>query len=310
MKQIIIGDNEAGQRIDRFFGKYLDLAPKSLIQKYIRTKKIKVNKKRTTPDYVLKKEDTIYIYVYDEVLDSYISKKDYKIFDKGLNYVYSDENIAIIHKDSGILMHGDEDETLINLFISDLIKSNEFDTEGEISFTPSFANRLDRNTSGLVVGCKNAESLRLINKLFKERKVVKKYRAIVNGCLDREIDLKKNISKASDELMEIDDKGMEAHSIFTPIKSTNKYSLVEANLITGRKHQLRLHLSYLGYPIIGDVKYGKGEDLRPFNHFGQYLIADKIKFGEIEGSLNYLSNKEFSLSDKYYNSKLEKYYIK
>lgn len=309
MKEIIIGDNESGQRIDRFLGKYLDLAPKSLIQKYIRTKKIKVNKKRVQPDTILKKDDILNIYVYDEVLDGYISKKEYMILNKGLNYIYSDENIALIYKESGVLMHGDEKETLINLFLSDLIKSKEFDSESEITFTPSFANRLDRNTAGIVVGCKNAESLRDINKLFRERKIDKKYRAIVNGKLNKKINLEKNIIKINDEIMGIDDTGMKAHSIFTPIKSTKNYSLIEANLITGRKHQLRVHLSYLGYPIIGDIKYGKGEDLTSFGHFGQYLIANKLEFGEVDGLLSYLSNKEFSLTNEFYNKKLEEYYI-
>lgn len=309
MQTVKINKNEADQRLDRFLAKFLDKASKSLIQKYIRTKKIKVNKKRASPDLVLKEGDQINIYIYDEVLNQYQSQKTYRVYEDSLDYIYEDNNISIIYKPSGMLMYG-QDKSLVDLYISDLIKKKEFNPNHELSFTPSLANRLDRNTKGLVIGCKNAETLREINGLIKSRKLEKRYICLVNGIIDSKVELRnKLLIKDKDLVMISKDRGKEAISVFYPLKTSKSYSLVEADLVTGRKHQLRVHLASLNNPIVGDSKYGKGEDLRAFDEYGQYLIAYKLKFNELEGTLAYLSKKEFSLDRAYRNLELESYYL-
>lgn len=301
MKEFIIEKNEENQRLDRFLSKYLDKAPKSLIQKYIRKKKVKVNKKKQDPSYILQKDDKVNIYIYDEVLSRYISKVNYKIYAQSLNYLYQDDNIAIIVKDFGWLMHG-EGKSLVNLFISDLIKAGDFKPDGELSFVPSFSNRLDRNTKGLVVGCKNAEALRLVNKAFKDRNIDKGYKALVKGEINGKITINDALEYGPNNTVSISKsaKAKDSLTIVHPVRKGNNYSLIEIDLVTGRKHQIRVHLSHIGHPILGDKKYGQGEDLTSYGLKGQYLIANKLTFKEMDGLLSYLSGKEFILDDKQY----------
>lgn len=301
MREFIIDKNEENQRLDRFLSKFLDKAPKSLIQKYIRKKKVKVNKKRQYPSYILQKNDRINIYIYDEVLAQYISKPQYKIYNQSLNYIYQDENIAIANKDFGILMYG-EGKSLVNLFISDLIKSGVFKPEEELSFVPSFSNRLDRNTMGLVVGCKNAEALRLVNKAFKDRQIDKGYKALVKGSMKDKISINEGLIYGANNTVKVDKSpsAKESLTLVKPLKEGKNYSLVEVDLITGRKHQIRVHLSHIGHPILGDRKYGQGEDLTSYGLKGQYLIANKLAFKEMDGVLSYLNGKEFILDDSKY----------
>lgn len=309
MREIIIEDNEAKQRLDRFLYKYLDKAPKSLIQKYIRKKKVKVNDKRAYPDYILKKGDLIKLYIYDETIYKYRSRKEFKILDESLDYIYEDDNIAIINKAPNIIMYGGDSPSLVDVFISDMIKKEEFIVDNELIFTPSFANRLDRNTAGILIGCKNSESLRIINKLFKERKIEKGYRTMVNGQLLEETRVDESIKEVANNRVEVRPDGKESLSIFRPIKLGDNYSLIDANLVSGRKHQLRVHLAHIGHPILGDSKYGKGEKLESFGVVGQYLISYKIIFKNVPGKLSYLTGQEFDLDPSYYNKDLEDYYL-
>lgn len=308
MREIKVTDNDGNQRIDRFLAKYMEKAPKSLIQKYIRTKKVKINKKRAKADDIIKTGDIINLYIYNEVIDSYQTKESFNLSDKSLDYIYNDNHISIIYKAEGVLMHGAKD-SLRDIYLSDLIKAKEFNPIIENSFTPSFANRLDRNTSGILVACKNAESLRIMNKVFRNRNVRRIYRMLVNGLINdtRVVDLP--LAKIGKEKVVVSENGLDAKSIFKPLQIGKNYSLVEGELISGRKHQLRVHSSYIGHPIVGDLKYGYGEDLKDFGVFGQYLISNQLCFNDVDGHLSYLSNKCFSLPDKYFNKDLEDYYL-
>ncbi len=315
MREIIIELNDNNQRVDRFLNKYLNKAPQSLIQKYIRTKKVKVNKKRTSPDYMLKTGDIINIYVYDEVLDKYIDKKEFK--NKSgieINYIYDDENISVLYKKSGILTHpastSDYGKTLLDAYIANLIAKGEYVPRIEKSFVPAFANRLDRNTSGMLIGCKNSNSLQNINLAIKNRTIERVYRTIVYGKIDKTILINKSLLKSDiKNRMNIDNDGIDAETIIRPIFQKSAYSLIEAELITGRTHQIRAHLSYIGHPIIGDRKYGR-KDINSrfrteYNLDNQYLIAYKLKLNGLSGDLDYLNGSVFCLDSKYYNKELE-----
>lgn len=301
MREINIDKNDSNQRLDRFLNKYLPKASKSLINKYIRTKKIKINKKRANVNDILNEGDKIQIYVYEEVLSEYEDNKVYTSLDYNLDIVYEDENIAIINKPSGILSHAavkeDYGDNVVDNFIKYLIKTKQYNPRLEQSFVPALSNRLDRNTSGLLIGCKNKESLLEINNAIKSRKIEKYYITICKGLLNDTV-IESNIEKKSkNEMKTSKDGGKESRTEIRLLDFKNNYSIVEINLITGRTHQIRVHLQSIKHPIIGDNKYGDSKInqyfKKEFNLKNQLLHAYKIKFKGLENSLEYLNNKEF-----------------
>lgn len=301
MREFKITKNDSNQRLDRFMNKYLPKASKSIIQKFIRTKKIKVNKKRAEPNDLIFEGDIINIYVYDEVLEKYEEIKSFKAKDYNLDIIYEDENIAIINKQSGILTHAaskeDYGKNIVDYFIQYLINKGDYVPRLEKSFTPALANRLDRNTSGLLVGCKNAKSLRLLNDYFKERDISKFYSTICVGRVKNQT-INLAIDKDNDKnKVYIDKDGKKSLTKIESIKGNNDYTFLNIELITGRTHQIRAHLAYINHPVIGDIKYGNrrvnNELKRKFGLDSQLLHSKKIIFGNLDGSLKYLSNKEF-----------------
>ena len=185
MKKFIIGKNDANQRLDKFISKAVPDLPKSLMYKYIRTKKIKLNRKRAQISDRLCENDVLELYINDEFFANE-AKKDYDFLKSGkkLDIVYEDENIMLLNKPEGLLCHSSADEygdTLINRIKRRLYESGEYDPEEENSFTPSLANRIDRNTCGIVMAAKNAEALRILNQKIKEREISKYYLCLVHG---------------------------------------------------------------------------------------------------------------------------------
>lgn len=303
MINIEVKPNDSNQRIDRFLLKLMPNANKNFMMRMLREKKIKLNNQKADPAELIQEGDNIQIYFSDETFDKFSSKKEKSKNNIKLDIVYEDVNIAILDKPTGILCHfanNLKEPNLVDSFINYLSDKSEYNPRDEHSFVPSLCNRLDRNTSGLVIAAKNAESLRKINELIKEHKIQKYYFAIVKGELvyDGYIEnsYSKNEKKNMMNLEKNSNSGKIMKSKISTIKSNRDFSLIKIELITGKTHQIRLQLKTLGAPIIGDNKYGDidfNNKLNIKNNNHQKLVSGELVFPEIEGKLSYLSNKKF-----------------
>ena len=297
MIEVKISENDSNQRFDRFLRKYLKNAPLSIIQKNIRKKNFKINDKRAKKDDFVKKDDIIKMYIKDEDYKKWVRKEDFKPSDFNLDIIYEDENIIIIDKKSGVLSHAasssDYGKNLVDQMTSYLYKTNKVNSR-DLTFRPSIVNRLDRNTAGLIIGAKNAKSLRALNKAIQQRKINKYYLTIVEGEIKIDFTVDTNISKHKDKNMVKENKdGKRIITNFHPLESKNNFTLLECELITGKTHQIRYSLHKNSTPIIGDRKYRKSNiDYNNIKLNSQALLAYKLEFGKIK-SLDYLENKIF-----------------
>lgn len=309
MKTIKANLNDANQRIDNFIKKAFPKLSLPLIYKYLRTKRIKVNNKKVSNNYQLKPNDIIDLYINDEFL-SKDTKNDFLLTNKSIDVVYEDKNILLVNKPVGLVVHEDETnnvDTLINRIKNYLVKKNEWDYKNEHSFSPSLVNRIDRNTTGIVLAAKNAESLRILNEKLKNHEIKKTYLARVHGIIDPKNGVLKNyLTKDSkNKIVKVTKKPIsnESKQIITEYKTISHdklTSLLEINLITGKTHQIRAHFAYIGHPLLGEKKY-TNKVVKQFDKCKyQQLCAYKIKFNFTSdaGILNYLTNKEFKISYK------------
>lgn len=298
---IKIGPNEAGQRLDKFLRKYLKDVPLSAIFKALRKKDIRVNGAKQNEKYFLEEGDIVEIR-YIKTNSQNIKKDFEKVEVKGLKIIYEDENIVIVEKWPGILVHSDgaeKEPSLTDYVLSYLYEKGAYIPQKEKTFVPSPCNRLDRNTSGVVIFGKTYEGLKEINAAIREDKIKKYYYTLCKGRISDGLynayivkDHEKNISKIYKQNVENSKKiTMEVKTV----QSNGAYSLLEINLITGRSHQIRAHLSYLGNPVAGDTKYGDKEiNSVLLNKYGlnyQFLYAYKLNFRTMSGKLKYLQNK-------------------
>lgn len=294
MLKITISENQGNQRLDRFLKKYFDRAPLSMIYRLIR-KDIKVNGKREKEDFLLSAGDEISIYMLESEAEKLQKTKQRVKAKKQFAIAYEDENILAVVKPFGLLTHGDSNEKknhLANQVIDYLIEKGDYNPRLEKTFTPSPANRLDRNTTGLVLFAKNAEALRELNRMIRERNSIRKfYLAIANGKVPGRLHLKdamvkdgeKNRVYAKD--LEAGGEGKLMETIAVPLSygkaSNTDYTLLEVEIVTGRTHQIRAQLAKAGYPLLGDVKYGKSG----LGQSTQLLHSHKIVFGKMECEL-------------------------
>ena len=307
MKEITVKKNDAGQRLDRFVGKAVPLLPDSLLQKYIRLKRIKVNGKGAKKDIRLNEGDVLSLYINDEFFEKPKEENSYlKIGNPHVNVIYEDENILLADKKPGVLCHsaGQWDyNTLIANIQAYLAKSGEWNPKDENSFAPALCNRIDRNTGGIVIAAKNAEALRIINEKIKDREIEKYYLCAVRGRPNPpsgrlENFLFKDAQKNQVYIKKSAEPGAKtAITEYKTLKSKGPLSLVECRLLTGRTHQIRAQMAYIGCPLLGDGKYGSERFNKNYDEKGQALYSYKLifEFPTDAGILNYLRGKEFTV---------------
>lgn len=307
MKEITIRQNDAGQRLDRFIGKAVPLLPESLLQKYIRIKRIKLNGKGAKRDSRLSCGDVIQLYINDEFFEKPREENSYlKVGTPKLSIVYEDENILLADKKPGVLCHSAgvwDYNTLIANIQAYLAQKGEWRPREENSFAPALCNRIDRNTGGIVIAAKNAESLRILNEKIKDREIEKLYLCAVNGkprpAQGRlENFIFKDAGKNQVYVKTKSEPGAKtAITEYRVLKSEGKLSLVECRLLTGRTHQIRAQMSHAGWPLLGDGKYGSERFNKDFGEKGQALYSYKLRFEfpTDAGILNYLRGREFTV---------------
>lgn len=288
MKEIKITNNEEGQRLDRFLKKYLNKANQSFIQKMIRKKNIKINNIKSEPETLLKKDDLVQLYLSDETIEKFREKKTLTQTEIHFKTIYEDDNILVVNKPIGLSSQPDETSTR-NLV--DEIKMYLDAKEENISFTfkPAVCNRLDKNTSGLVIAAKNYDALKQTNKAIRERNIRKFYMAKVHGIISKDLELKDYLIKNDDKNMVkiVKEETENAKQVITyahPLRTEGNFTWLEIEIETGRAHQIRAHLASIGHPIVGDKKYGKKDSERY-----QLLHAYKLVLDGYEGNLAYLN---------------------
>ena len=310
MRELIIGKNDAGQRLDKFITKTLDL-PMSLLYKSIRLKKIKVNRKRAENNTILNEGDTIQCFLSEEFFEKKVSESSFESISVRLDIIYEDENIMLLNKRPGVSVHEDENgstNTLITHIQAYLYQKGEYKPDEEQSFAPALCNRIDRNTGGIVIAAKNAEALRVMNEKIKYREIDKFYLAAVHGIPKPESatikgwllkDDKQNIVRVYEK-----NPPRGAKEIITKYKvvaKKNDSALIEVELLTGRTHQIRAHMAHIGHPLVGDGKYGINKNDRSKGYKYQALYSYRLRFSfdtENPTVLDYLNGKEFKIPKK------------
>lgn len=298
MKEIIVGSNDRDQRVDRFLKKYFEKAPLSFIYKNLRKKNIKVNGKKASPEDILKEGDIIELFLSDETIGKFKKDVKKKKASKFPDVLYEDENLVLIKKPVNMLTHNDKreyEDNALDRFVDYLIFKGEYNPRFENTFRPAICNRLDRNTSGILIGAKNAKTLKDINYNIKNRNLSKFYITVVKGEIKEDFSVKVNLIKNEKNIVSAGEGGKESITKFYPIISKNGYTLLLVDLITGRTHQIRSSLKEKGLSIIGDRKYGDGKENNRFKKYelnGQLLHNFTILF-RVKGELDYLNDMEF-----------------
>ena len=307
MREFTIGKNDAGQRLDRWLGKTLPLLPAPLAQKYIRLKRVKVNGKGSARDVRLQVGDLLQLYINDEFFDQPREDNAFlAVFKPKLDIVYEDENLMLLNKRPGLLCHADEHEkvnTLITHIQAYLYQKKEWNPRDEHSFTPALCNRIDRNTGGIVMAAKNAETLRVLNQKIRDREIAKYYLAVIHGRMSPPQ------GKLEGFLLKDEDKaqvkvysrpvpgGKSAATLYKTLKVNRGLSLVECELLTGRTHQIRAQFAAAGHPLLGDGKYGRERDNKQYGRSFQALYSYKLEFTfpTDAGVLEYLRGRVFTV---------------
>jgi len=304
MIKITITENEEKQRLDRFLKKYLRNAPLSYIYKLVR-KNVKINGKRASEEQMLSKGDEVTLYISEEEANRYLAETKKTSSKRQFCIAFEDQHVIAVEKPAGLLTHGAKDEkenTLANQVVGYLIEKGDYKASKAGTFTPAPVNRLDRNTSGLVLFGKDYPALKALSQMLREREYIKKYYlTITAGEMKRELHLtdrmEKNKEKNIVKVLEGEgDFGKSMETQARPLAWTNGYTLVEVELVTGRTHQIRAHLAKAGYPVIGDDKYGSASVNRKvkeaFGLTAQFLHAYRLYIADALPPIEDLAGKE------------------
>jgi 23S rRNA pseudouridine955/2504/2580 synthase len=309
MRTVVINRNDSDQRIDNFLRKTFPKLTRNLIYRYLRTKRIKVNDIKVLPSYRLQHNDQLTVYINNELLSKNESTKDFLLAPTKLNIVYEDENILIVNKPVGLVVHSDESkkaDTLINRIQHYLFKNGKWNYLNENSFIPSLVHRLDRNTSGLIITAKNAPSLRILSEKIKTHEIDKYYLCRVYGIIDPKKGmlsdyLTRNLDK---KIVKVTQKPINSNSQqiiteYRTISHDKNTSLIEIKLITGKTHQIRAHMAFINHPLVGEQKYTTPKYSKMNVKQHQQLMAYKIVFNfkKDAGILNYLNHKIFEIKN-------------
>lgn len=309
MRELVVKKNDANQRLDKFLLKKFKTMPKKMAYMYIRKKCVKVNGKKATPEVMLKENDLLTFYIKDEFFDN-IKEENYEFLKapKNLKIIYEDENIILLDKKPGVIVHQDKSyhfDCLLLRLQHYLYDNGEYNPKEENCFAPALVNRIDRNTGGIVIGAKNAESLRILNQKMKDRELHKFYLCLLinkpkkdNAILSDYLIKNEKTNKVT--VLRNEKQG--AKKILTKysvLETNNNLTLCEVELLTGRTHQIRAHMSSIGCPILGDNKYGNKKLNQKYSLSKQCLYSYKLAFDFTtdSGILSYLDKKDFSTND-------------
>lgn len=307
MQKYVISEREDGVTLEKYVRKVLNIAPLSFIYKLFRKKDVKVNHHWEGQKYVLHQKDEVEIYISDEQINEFNKKNDYTPNDQIKDWIiYEDKQILLINKPRGVIVQKGESthqKPLDQMVIEYEMSTGEYDPSIENAFVPGPAHRLDRNTSGIIAFGKTHQALEYLFTLLKERDAIgKHYLALVSGVIDKDGFIDAPLGKDNDtntvKVTSEEKGGKPAKTIYKVVENLGEFTLVDLTLVTGRTHQIRVHMAYIHHPLVGDAKYGdykiNNDFAKEFGFKNQFLHASEMHFGHLSEPLEYLSSRKFS----------------